>query len=68
MTQKRLLTREEARANISRQGKSLTQWAHEHGLTLGTVRDVLRKERPCHFGNSHKAAVLLGIKDGVISE
>lgn len=68
MAQKQLLTRKEARENISRQGKSLTQWAEENSLTLGIVRDVLRKERPCHFGLSHKAAVLLGIKDGIIEK
>jgi gp16 family phage-associated protein len=68
MTKKRVMTRKEAREAISRQGKSLTQWAEERGMTLSTVRDVLRKERPCHFGLSHKAAVLLGIKDGVIDE
>lgn len=68
MAQKKLLTRKEARENISRQGKSLTQWADENGLTLSIVRDVLRKERPCHFGLSHKAAVRLGIKDGIIEE
>lgn len=68
MAQKRLLTRKEARENISRQGKSLTQWAEENGLTLSVVRDVFRKDNPCHFGMSHKAAVLLGIKDGIIEK
>lgn len=68
MAQKQLLTRKEARENISRQGKSLRQWAEENGLKFSTVRDVLRKECPCHFGLSHKAAVLLGIKDGIIEK
>lgn len=68
MAHKRLLTRKEARENISRQGKSITQWAIENGLTFGVVRDVLRKDTPCRFGMSHKAAVLLGIKDGIIEK
>jgi gp16 family phage-associated protein len=66
MTQKRLLTREEARNAMIRKGISITRWALEHGVTVSQVRDVLRKERPCRIGHSHKVAVLLGIKDGEI--
>lgn len=68
MTKKRLLTREEARAALAYQGKSMAQWGREHGFTLSQVRDVLRKNTPCRIGKSHKVAVLLGIKDGVIEE
>jgi gp16 family phage-associated protein len=68
MTQKQLVTREEAKASLSYRGKSMTQWAHENGFTLSQVRDVLRKDRPCRIGVSHKIAVLLGIKDGIIDE
>lgn len=68
MTQKQLLTREEAREGLSYRGKSMTQWANENGFTLSQVRDVLRKDRPCRIGVSHKIAVLLGIKDGIIEK
>lgn len=68
MTQKRLLTRKEARESLSYRGKSIKQWAAEHGVTKDQVNDVLRKDRPCHIGASHKIAVLLGIKDGIIEE
>lgn len=68
MSKKQLLTRKEARENLSYRGKSITKWADEHGFTIDQVRDVLRKDRPCHIGVSHKIAVLLGIKDGIIEE
>lgn len=68
MMQKRLLTRKEARESLIYRGKSITQWAKEHGFSLAQVRDVLRKEHPCRIGASHKIAVLLGIKDGIIDE
>lgn len=68
MAKKRLRTREEARADLIYRGKSMTQWAKEHGFTPTQVRDVLRHDNPCRIGVSHKIAVLLGIKDGVIEE
>lgn len=63
-----LKTREEARRELVRNGVSLAAWARKHGVAYEQVRDVLRKENPCNFGASHKIAVLLGIKDGVIDE
>lgn len=63
-----LKSREEAKKDLVRRGISVTAWAKKHGFTTNQVRDVLRKERPCNFGVSHKIAVLLGIKDGVIDE
>lgn len=68
MAQKQLLTRKEARESLIYRGKSITQWAEEHGFTVDQVRDVLRKDRPCRIGVSHKVAVLMGIKDGIIEE
>lgn len=63
-----LKTREEARRELIRRGISLSAWARQHGVTYGQVMDVLRKDNPCNWGASHKIAVLLGIKDGVIDE
>lgn len=68
ITQKRLLTRQEARERLIYRGKTITKWAEENGFRMDDVRDVLRKDRPCRFGESHKIAVLLGIKDGIIEE
>lgn len=66
MEQKRLITRQEARQELIRKGISMKAWARQHGLNYDTVRSVLRHDHPCNFGKSHKAAVLLGIKDGEI--
>jgi gp16 family phage-associated protein len=66
MTKKHLKTRQEARIELIRTGISVSQWARTHGFTPSQVREVLRNDFPCKFGVSHKIAVLLGIKDGVI--
>jgi len=63
-----LKSREEAKKDLVRRGISVTAWARKHGVTADQVRDVLRKDRPCNYGASHKIAVLLGIKDGIIDE
>jgi gp16 family phage-associated protein len=63
-----LKSREEAKKELAYRGISVTAWAKRYGFTADQVRDVLRKERPCNFGASHKIAVLLGIKAGVIDE
>ncbi len=63
-----LKTREEARRELVRHGVSLASWARKHGVTSEQVRDVLRKDTPCNWGVSHKIAVLLGVKDGVIDD
>lgn len=67
-TTSRLKTREEARQELIRHGISKAAWARQHGVTASQVIDVLRKDIPCNFGASHKIAVLLGIKDGVIDD
>jgi gp16 family phage-associated protein len=61
-------TREEAREWLVKHGLSIAGWARNHGFKYGQVRDVLRKRLPCNHGESHKIAVLLGIKDGFIDE
>ncbi len=63
-----LRTREEARVDLVRHGISIAAFARMHGVKSSQVRDVLRKDSPCNFGASHKIAVLLGIKDGVIDD
>ncbi len=62
----KLRSREEVREEFFKQGVSIADWARKHGVKYGQVIDVLRTDRECHRGNSHKIAVLLGIKDGVI--
>lgn len=68
MSQKPLKTREEVLADFDRKGISLARWAKEHGLHPAVVHGVLKGRRQARIGQSHKAAVLLGIKDGEIVE
>jgi len=64
-----LKTPDEARAfHFIRTGKTIKSWAKENGLHPATVIEVLSGRRKCLRGDAHKAAVLLGIKDGVIEE
>jgi len=67
-TANQLKTREEARSELIRHGISVAAWARTHGVTAAQVHDVLRKQRACNWGASHKIAVLLGIKAGLIDE
>ena len=55
---------QEARSLISRQGISAKEWAIKHGLTPSTVYAVLNGQKKCLRGESHRAAVLLGMKAG----
>lgn len=62
-----LKTPEQARAELLRRGISISAWANQNGLSRSLVHAVLKGGRPCRFGKSHKAAVLLGIKDGELA-
>jgi gp16 family phage-associated protein len=59
-------TREQVRKELDRKGKSIREWAREHGLSDRTVYEVLAGRKKGRRGDAHRAAVLLGIKDGVI--
>ncbi|MDD5297544.1 MAG: DNA-binding protein [Rhodocyclaceae bacterium] len=63
-----LKTPEEVRADFERRGVNVSKWARDHGLTRQAVFDVINGKTKGKRGNAHKAAVLLGIKDGVIEE
>lgn len=56
----------EARDRLARQGLSVKEWAEQHGLSPSTVYAVLNRQKKCLRGEAHRAAVLLGIKDGVV--
>lgn len=61
-----LVTRSQAREEIRRQGVTVKQWSQERGLKSKTVFEVLSGRNKGHWGEAHKAAVLLGIKDGLV--
>ena len=57
---------EEARARLSRIGKTAVDVAKELGVSSQIVRGVLRGDFKGERGDAHKVAVALGIKDGII--
>jgi gp16 family phage-associated protein len=68
MEQKQLKTRQEVLRDLRRKGVSIAEYARRIGFDRMTVYHVLHSEKPCNYGKSHKVAVALGIKDGVISD
>lgn len=62
---KNLKTLDEAREELVMRGISISQWARQHGLSEAIVSGVLRGEKKGARGQAHRAAVLLGIKNGI---
>ncbi len=60
------LSPQEARAALRTKGLSIRKWAVSNGLSVEVVRAVLNGKSKCTIGQSHKVAVLLGIKEGEI--
>ncbi|MDH0894670.1 MULTISPECIES: DNA-binding protein [unclassified Pseudomonas] len=58
----------DARAQISKQGLSTKEWAEQHKINASTVYAVLNGQKKCLRGDAHKAAVLLGIKEGTVAQ
>ena len=54
-----------ARERLSKLGLSAKEWAERNELSPSTVYAVLNGQQKCLRGEAHRAAVLLGIKDGV---
>lgn len=61
-----LRTADEARAELQRQGVSISQWAISNGFSTNLVFEVLAGRKKCIRGQAHNIAVKLGIKDGTI--
>lgn len=61
-----LLTPEQARAALDREGKSIADFARQNSLNKNLVSDLLCGRKKGKRGEAHRAAVLLGIKEGVI--
>ena len=66
MQQNQLKTREEVLADFTNKGISVRGWALENGLQPSVVRAVLKGKLSGRIGESHKAAVKLGLKHGEI--
>lgn len=66
-TSRPLLTPDEARAKLDELGLSIAKWAVQNGLNPNTVSDLLNGRKKGVRGESHNAAVLLGLKRGKVS-
>ncbi len=56
----------DVRAELKRKGVSVAQWALANNLSVLTVYGVLSGRRGGSRGEAHRAAVLLGLKDGEV--
>lgn len=59
-------TPDEVRAEIERRGKTIREVAQEIGVNERIVYEVLRGRFKGRRGQAHKAAVLLGLKAGIV--
>jgi gp16 family phage-associated protein len=62
------VTPEQARADLERKGISIADFCRKHGLNKNLVSDLLNGRSKGRRGEAHRAAVLLGIKDGEIEQ
>jgi len=53
------------RAQFDASGTKIGEWSRERGFSPKLVSEVLRGDRPCVRGTSHRVAVALGIKPRV---
>lgn len=67
MTTQKLKTATEARAWFTTQGLSIAEWCRTNKFGVSLTRQILEGKKPCHRGQSHQIAVLLGMKAGVIN-
>lgn len=61
-------TPKQAKEWLAQQGKTVQEFARENGLDPFTCYQVLSGVKKGQRGESHRAAVLLGIKEGVVAE
>ncbi len=66
MQQNQLVSHQEVKERFAREGKTVAGWARSNGVDARLTATILKEERACRSGQSHKIAVLLGLKDGVI--
>ena len=62
-----LKTPEQVRAELDRVGMTVSSWARANGLNRWTVFEVLHGRNKGRWGEAHRAAVLLGLKDGEVT-
>ncbi|MCL6620390.1 MAG: DNA-binding protein [Thermomonas hydrothermalis] len=62
----RTLTIAEVRREFDRHGWTIRGWAQQHGISERIVYELMRGRIRGRRGTAHRAAVLLGLKDGVV--
>lgn len=61
-------TADEVRTAFDQQGMSISKWAMDNNIRPGTVYQLLSDKRiKAKRGDAHRAAVLLGMKEGVVA-
>ena len=63
---KKLKTADDVKSDLYRCGKSVPEVAREIGVSPRTVYALLQGRVVGRRGGAHKAAVLLGMKDGIV--
>lgn len=61
-------TLHETRRLIEASGVSIAEWARENKFSCGLVYQILEGKRRCLRGQSHRIAVALGLKPGLLSD
>lgn len=56
---------DDVRRDFDKRGISVAAFAREHDLDQGTVYQVLSGQKKGRRGEAHRAAVLLGMKEGI---
>ena len=62
------LTLEQAPATLDREGRSIADFCRQHELNRNLVSDLLNGRKKGKRGEAHRAAVLLGIKEGTVAQ
>lgn len=64
----RILDATQVKALFCDTGVSVAEWARVRGFSTGLVYQVLEGNRKCLRGQSHRIAVALGLKEGVMMD
>lgn len=67
-TSGRLRTPEEIKKELARRGETIADLARRHGLNPKSVYDVMAGRIKGTYGESHRIAVLLRLKDGTVGD
>jgi gp16 family phage-associated protein len=60
------ITPQQVRAEFTRRGITIRSWSRAHGVSERVVYELLRGRFKGRYGQAHRAAVLLGLKDGIV--